>query len=70
MSVESLTRVLWLLRKRHPDRDVYSVEELQLCIMHECGTDPRTHKYNWDALIKLKWIKVSIQLTDADITGD
>lgn len=74
MSVEKLERVMWRLRKRHPNKVKLTIPQLRLAIMHECGTDPYTYKVNKAALVRLGWIKslgrTRVALTGKDITGD
>ena len=56
------------------DKERPTNAELELAIIHECGTDPKTYKNNRRALIKLKWIKATdnktVWLTNKDLTGD
>jgi diaminopimelate decarboxylase len=72
MTVETLTRVLWRLRKRNPGTDVVTYYELKRAIMYECGTSPVTYRNNRKALRELRWIKAKsktqIILTGKDIT--
>jgi len=58
MSTDSLKRVIWRLQELRVIPDgIYTLSEIELAIMKECGTDPRTIKNNIANLIKLKWIK-------------
>jgi len=71
MSVEKLERVLWRVRKTHPNSKIISNNNLRRAIMYECGTDPVTYRNNRRALVVLGWIKKyntgSIELTDKDL---
>jgi len=73
MSVERLERVLWRLRKKHPDSDYPLWSDLEVAIMYECGTDRQTYYRNKRALIKLGWIvthnRKRFRLTNNDLTG-
>jgi len=53
--IESLKRVIWRL-KENP-KEFYLVHEIEMAIMYECGTDPRTVDVNMMRLRQLKWIK-------------
>ena len=57
MSIESLKRVMWRLRKRFPDADRVTNNELRKVIEIECGTDPRTYRVNRAVMIRQGWIK-------------
>ena len=57
MTVESLERVLWRVRKMHPKETSVPNKSLRMAIMKECGTDRRTIKANRLALMDLGWIK-------------
>jgi len=74
VTIEKLERVMWRLRKRHPDASSITNLQLKRAIMYECGTDPTTFRNNRKALKDLGWIKPvsrkSIKLTDADIRGE
>ena len=73
MSVERLERVMWRLRRRHPNRLSLTNKELRLAIMYECGTSPMTICNNRKALKELGWIKAYksvVRLTNKDLTGD
>ena len=74
MSIERLERVLWRVRKRHPNTTAITNAELKRAIMYECGTDDRTIYMNRKALINLQWIKAygkkKVKLTGKDITGE
>ena len=74
MSVSTLERVLWRIRKSHPGAEFITNDMLARSIMYECGTDPKTIRNNRNALKKLGWIKTrnksSVLLTDNDLTGD
>jgi len=73
MSLEKLERVLWRLRKKHPNTDNVSNIELKRAIMIECGTDPKTYYNNRKALITLELIEAKwsskVRLTNKDING-
>lgn len=56
MTIERLERVMWRLDKTK-DKEKVLKSELDLIIMKECGTDPKTLKNNIKALIKLGWLK-------------
>ena len=62
MSVNQLERVLWRLRnrlRRHGLGEVdIPIDKLRVCIMLECGTDPRTVKKHIDALVALGWVEL------------
>ena len=74
MTIKTLERVMWRLRKTWPHNRYPTWRCLEKCIMKECGTDPKTYKNNRMALIKLGWIRShstsKFRVTDADITGD
>ena len=74
MTIQTLERVMWRLRKKHKDAPQIGNNDLRRAIMLECGTDTRTYKSNRKALFMLKWIETNgpnhIKLTDNDITGD
>lgn len=55
--VERLKRVIWRLQEQN--KEYYLKSDIELAIMHECGTDPRTIESNYNALIKLKWFEIS-----------
>ena len=57
MTVESLKRVIWRLREKHPGRKTYSLKEVRRAIMYECGTDERTIIHNIKKLIELEILK-------------
>ena len=73
MTIEKLERVMWRLRKRHPDRTTITNNELRRAIMYECGTSLSTLKDNRRALKDLGWIRAkstrTIWLTNKDIDG-
>lgn len=73
MTIEKLQRVLWRLRKLHPDKGTNPTNhELKIAIMMECGTDPTTYRNNRKALKTLDWIRSygnrRIRLTNKDMT--
>ena len=57
VGLERLKRVIWRLKET--PKDYYLKGEIELAIMQECGTDPRTLKININSLLKLKWIRCS-----------
>ena len=71
MSVQKLERVLWRLRKKHPNQNRFTNYELRRAIMFECGTDPQTYKNNRKALLLLGWMKTHykqyVELTNNDL---
>lgn len=72
MTIESLKRVMWRVRKRNPDVKRPTNHDLRIAIMHECGTHPQTYRTNRKALINLGWIRSfnskRFELTDKDLT--
>ena len=56
MTVDSMRRVSLLLREKNTTGN-YALKEVRNCIMHECGTDPRTIKNNIKSLIELGYLK-------------
>jgi len=57
MTIESLRRVMWRVRKNAPDVKRPSYTILERAIMMECGTHRQTYHMNRKALITLGWIK-------------
>ncbi|MFW6172678.1 MAG: hypothetical protein ACOC5T_02935 [Elusimicrobiota bacterium] len=55
--IERLKRVMWRLVEQ--DKEYYLKSDIELAIMYECGTDPRTVINNYNQLIKLGWFKIS-----------
>ena len=74
MSIESLKRVMWRLRKRFPNQRYILNNELRKVIEVECGTSPITYKHNRAVLIRQGWIKTykkhRIELTGVDIENE
>lgn len=74
MTIQRLERVMWRIRKRYPQKARLTNENLEYCILLECGTDPKTVRVNRMNLIKLGWLEISkegdIILTNKDISGD
>jgi len=52
--IERLKRVIWRLQEN--PKEWYTRKEIELAIMYECGTDPRTQDNNFNSLKKLGWI--------------
>lgn len=50
-----LKRIIWRLQEQN--QEYFTKNDIEIAIMHECGTDDRTIKINFDRLKKLKWIK-------------
>ena len=73
MTIQKLERVMWRLRKRINPHEYCTPIELEVCIMYECGTDPRTIRHTKRALIKLEWLKIGINgdftLTNRDLNS-
>lgn len=55
--IERLKRVVWRLLEQK--KEYYLKSEIELAIMYECGTDPRTIEINFKQLNKLKWFRCS-----------
>jgi len=76
MTVEKLKRILQRVRARNPGQDIIKRNELEQCIMIECGTCKATYFNNKRALVKLGWIKAypgskhKIEITGKDLTED
>lgn len=73
MTVEKLKRILQRIRARNPGLKRIKRNELEQCIMIECGTCQATYHNNKRALIKLGWIetdKTMVNITDKDLTED
>jgi len=74
VTLNSLERVMWRIRAKHPNTSTINVTILKRAIMVECGTSPQTYYNNRDALKALGWIRLqkghTIRLTNKDLTGD
>ena len=57
MTINNLERVMWRIRKKHPNQKKITWLQLKRAIMHECGTSDRTYFSNKKALRQLGWIK-------------
>lgn len=69
MTVETLHRVMWRMRKRNPEKVEVLKSELKRAIMYECGTDPKTYTSNRKALKALGWIQVGENKQRVRMTG-
>ncbi len=58
MTVEKLERVMWRVRKQHPNTNMIPYNSMRLAIMKEIGVCQRTIQNNIKALKRLGWIKV------------
>ena len=72
MTIETLKRVMWRVRKSNPGKDRVRNHELELAIMKEIGVHPATYRLNRKALVKLGWIRAInnkwVRLTNDDLT--
>lgn len=71
MSIHKLKRVMRRLRYRYKTPTITKLE-LEVVIMRECGTDPRTVKSNISAMVKLGYlekVKKKYKVTKKDLTG-
>ena len=71
MTIADLERVLWRLRAMKPEVKNPSVKHLQVAIMKEIGTDPRTYTRIKKQLVTLGWIRSKgkryLTLTNKDL---
>lgn len=70
MSIESLKRVMWRLRKRHPNERYVTNNELRKVIDIECGVNPATYRNNRVAMIRQHYIKAKGKKRIEILTGD
>ena len=73
MTIQTLQRVMWRLRSKHPKTTKIQNNELRRAVMVECGTSHVTYIRNRKSLKDLGWIRTSktyIELTGADLTGE
>ena len=70
MSIETLKRVMWRLRKRHPNERYVTNDELRKCVELECGTSPSTYFTNRAVMIRQKYIKSRGSKRIEILTGD
>lgn len=72
MTIESLRRVMWRLRKLSKGNDKPSIAMLEKAIIIECGTAIMTYRRNKQCLIKLGWLrqynKSRMRMTNLDLT--
>jgi len=70
MSIESLKRVMWRLRTRHPNEKYVTNNELRKVIEIECGTAPQTYFRNRAVMIRQGYIKSHKKKRVQILTGD